>query len=344
MSVSFRNMSSTATDGAPPKPSPAVAEMTTQDKRAAMHAMIQAAVAKLPALPDTLEEFEIQVPAHDGWQSPTKIVRPRTHVDADRSLIVHFYGGGMIVGEPDQLLSVARTFAGTYGAVVALPSYRLVPDVRFPIQAKDAWEVLVWLSRNAEAELGAKLDNGFIVGGVSAGAALASVCGGLAMFPDAADAQEAPMLAKPLTGQFLSVPSVAMDETVPIEYKQFFTSRDENRHVDGFNTSALDDVFRSLGCDDYRSLWFSPFATLVQREPVNKIPTYLDCCGLDPLRDDAIVYEKVLKSRGVPTKLYLFSEDKHSSWTTLDAPTKARAPTIKEAQMEGMKWLLTRPL
>jgi acetyl esterase/lipase len=327
-------------------PTPAAAHnLTPQEKRATMHKMIQAGVARLPVLPDTLEEYVIHVPVQDGWQSRTKIVRAKGKTDlplpAKRPLIVHFYGGGMIVGEPEQLLSTAREFAVTYGAVVALPSYRLVPDVRWPVPYKDSWDVLVWLSQHAEAELGANLDTGFIVGGVSAGGAVAAVCGGLAMFPGSKEAHEAPRLAKPLTGQFLCVPCLAVDEIVPAEYRACFTSREENGDVAGLNAAALKLVFEGLQCTDYSSLWFSPITAIASQEPVNKIPVYLEHCALDPLRDDAIVYGKLLESRGVQTKMHLFPEDGHNSWTVIDSPTKARNPTIKEAQMAGMKWLLS---
>jgi acetyl esterase/lipase len=321
-------------------PATPIAELTPQDKRAVMRNMIQAGVAKLPPLSDALEEFDIQVPVRDGWQSRTKIVRPKTQIQARRPLIIHFFGGGMMVGEPEQLLSPARAFAETYGAVVALPSYRLTPDVRWPIPYKDGWDIVVWLSEHAEADLGANLDAGFIVGGVSAGGSIAAVCGGIAMFPDSQEAEEAPRLAKPITGQFLCVPCLAVDEIVPTQYKALFTSRADNQNVEGFNTAGLEQVFESLQCTEYRSLWFSPIGTISDREPPTKIPVYLEHCALDPLRDDVTVYGKLLESRDVKTKIRLFSEDGHGSWTVMDRPSKAKEPTMQEAQMEGMKWLL----
>ena len=318
------------------------AALTPEQKRALMRTMIDAAVARLPALPDTLEEYDIEIPVQDGWQSRTKIVRPKAALPGKRPLIVHFFGGGMIVGEPEQLLSPARAFAETYGAVVALPSYRLTPDVRWPVPYKDGWDVLVWLSKHAETELGVNLDAGFIVGGASAGASVATVCGGLAMFPNSQEAQEAPRLAKTITGQFLSATCVAFDdEIVPEEYKASFTSREENSNVNGFNAAGLKLVFDGLQCTNYRSLWFSPLNAIINQEPTSKIPAYLDHCGLDPMRDDATIYGKLLKSKGVQTKMNLFSEDIHSSWTIMDAPSKARNPTIQEAQMAGMEWLLS---
>lgn len=299
-------------------------------------------IAKLPPLHDTLEELQIHIPVQSGWQSRTKVVRPKLGRTARRPLIVHFFGGGMMVGEPEQLLSPAREFAEAYGAVVVLPSYRLVPDVRWPVPYQDGWDILVWLSKHAEAELGANLDAGFIVGGVSAGASVSAVCGGLAMFPKSKEAQAAPKLSKPLTGQFLCVPVLLVEEIVPEKYRAFFTSREENKNSEGLNAASLKEVMDGLQCTDYKSLWFSPAATLSNQEPVTKIPVYLEHCGLDPLRDDATIYSKLLESRGIPTRVTLLPEDVHNSWTVVDSsPKMSKNPTMEEAQMAGMKWLLS---
>lgn len=328
-----------STTGAEPVALPAAT--LAQQRRAGMLKITLDGVAKLPPLPDTLEELQIYIPVQDGWLSRTKVVRPKAGRVIRRPLIVHFFGGGMMVGDPEQLLSPAREFAEAYGAVVVLPSYRLVPDVTWPTPYKDGWDTLVWLSKHAEAELGADLDAGFIVGGVSAGAAVSAVCGGLAMFPESKEAQEAPKLSKPLTGQFLCVPMLVVEETIPEEYRASFTSREDNKNAEGLNAASLKQVMDGLQCTDYGSLWFSPAATISSQEPVIKIPTYLEHCGLDPLRDDATIYKKLLELRGIPTRVTLLPEDVHNSWTVVDSPKVSKNPTMKEAQMAGMKWLLS---
>lgn len=313
-------------------------EPTIYEKRVMMHNAIVASIEKLPPLPQDFEELDLQIPTRDGWLSRTRIVRPKDTTASRCPLIVHFFGGGMIVGEPEQLLSAARAFAQSFGAVVALPSYRLVPDVLWPVPEQDGWDVVAWLSEHAEAELGADLSAGFVVGGVSAGGSVAAVSCGLAMFEDAEEAR--PKLAKPITGQFLSAAGVAVDEIVPEEYKSLYTARDECRNMVGFNTAMMDGVYEGMQVTDYTSLWFSPLSTLAKQEPARKIPTYLEHCGLDPLRDDTTVYAKLLEAKGVPTKVRLFKEDTHSSWTVLPPGMKAKDPTVQEAQLEGMKWLL----
>lgn len=50
------------------------AALTPQEKRAIMQGMIQAAVAKLPPLPDILEEHnDLYIPVRDGWKSRTVV-------------------------------------------------------------------------------------------------------------------------------------------------------------------------------------------------------------------------------------------------------------------------------
>jgi acetyl esterase/lipase len=332
-------VSTTSTNDA--ESSAPTATPTPQERRAAMHGIIQASIARLPPLPETLEEFDIHIPLQDGWHSRTKIVRPKAYLLTKAPLIVHFFGGAMIVGEPEQLINAARAFAETYGAVVALPSYRLTPDVRWPVPYKDGWDALVWLSKHAEAELGANLDAGFIVGGVSAGAAVAAVCGGLAMFPNLKEAQEAPKLAKLPTGQLLCAPGLAVEEIVPAEYKASFTALEDNRNIEGFNTAGAERVWEGLQCTNYKSQWFSPLTAISSQEPVHKIPVYMEHCAFDPYRDDVTVYNKLLESKGVQTKVHLFPEDGHQGWNVVDLPSKANNPTMKEAQMAGMKWLLS---
>ncbi|QDS77405.1 hypothetical protein FKW77_006293 [Venturia effusa] len=317
--------------------------LTPEEMRAIMHSKTEAAIARLGPLADCLEEFDVFIPMHDTLQSRTKIVRSKSKSSSQRPLIVHFYGGGFLVGEPEQLLSAARAFAETFNAVVALPSYSLIPDVRWPVPYHESWFALVWLSKHAE-NLGANLEAGFIVGGVSAGASLAAVCGGLSMCPNTKEAKEVPELTKPLTGQFLCVPNLVMEENVPMEYKSLFTSRQDNAHSPvGLNAAALKQVYDGLQCTDYRSPWFSPITTIASDQRlVNKIPTYMEHCGLDPFRDDVTIYGKLLESRGVKTMIHLHPEAVHGSWTVVDPLHEAMGHVLQATQLAGMKWLLSQ--
>lgn len=63
------------------------------------------------------------------------IYRPRRMSDP-APLLVFFYGGGWDSGEKDLYRWVGRAFAAR-GFVVAIPDYRLVPHVRFPVFLED---------------------------------------------------------------------------------------------------------------------------------------------------------------------------------------------------------------
>jgi acetyl esterase/lipase len=67
--------------------------------------------------------------------------------------------------------------------------------------------------------------------------------------------------------------------------------------------------------------------------------TYFQICGMDPLRDEALIYEEILREEnGVKTLADLYPGLPHgfwSWWTEAEFTKKFRADCVK-----GMKWLL----
>jgi acetyl esterase/lipase len=92
------------------------------------------------------------------------VYRPKTWRAGHTKLpiIVFFYGGSWQEGEREGYGFAARGFADA-GFVVAVPDYRLVPEVRFPAFLEDAAAAVRWVRANAE-RLGGDADRIVLVG------------------------------------------------------------------------------------------------------------------------------------------------------------------------------------
>ena len=82
-------------------------------------------------------------------------------------IIVFFYGGSWTSGDKDGYAFVGRALAAR-GFVVAIPDYRLVPEVRFPGFLEDGAAAVRWVRANA-SRFGGDPDR-IVIAGHSAGA------------------------------------------------------------------------------------------------------------------------------------------------------------------------------
>ncbi|WYZ36932.1 hypothetical protein EsH8_II_000438 [Colletotrichum jinshuiense] len=288
--------------------------------------VIESLLAALPPLDPSLEEFRDVATLPDGYRIDLQIVRPRDVNDrqADRPLILLWPGGGFIVAGVEPTTRPAREFALEFGAVVVNATYRLAPENKFPISVRDGWETAVWLSKNA-SRFGADITKGFVVGGFSAGANIASVV-----------SQRSGVEGLGITGTLLGIPFLLVKEIVPEKYAAEWVSREENANwSQTFTTAIIEDVGKALEAD-IKSPWYSPFN---DPQAIPKSPkTYIQVGDRDPLRDDGLLYAKILQDNGVETRVDNYPDWGHQGWTifaTQDLPAELGPNTIK-----GMKWLL----
>lgn len=297
----------------------------------AMSMMTQMQLAQLgPPNPELLTEEYVEFPLRDGYQSKLKVMKPVKKPEGGSPLVVFAFGGGFIGGDCDQGTAVGRMLVKAFGAVVVNISYRLAPQNKFPCSHMDAWDSVKWIAENATGSLGANPSKGFIMSGVSAGGNIASAV--------VTNAISEP-LAHPFTGQWLGVPVLNDDERTPEKYKPYHLSLKHNADAPVLASKAVDAINKHIGVD-FTSPWRFP---ILSENPISKQPkAYIMADGMDPLRDDALIWDEILKDNGVATKTDFYPGCPHAHWgffAGIEVSNKAIVDLIV-----GIGWLLGEDL
>ncbi len=183
-----------------------------------------------------------------------------------------------------------------------------------------------WAAKNAKS-FGADPSLGFVIGGTSAGGNLTAVLAHLARDEG---------LSPPLTGQYLAIPAVLPDDVVPEKYKEFYLSYEQNKHAPVLPQAAID-MFMNGYKPDHHDPLFAVFNH--PKGHANLPPAYFQVNGLDPLRDDAIIYERVLREEyGIKTKLDMYPGLPHGFWGFF--PMLKSSDQFRVDMAEGVGWLL----
>ena len=84
------------------------------------------------------------------------------------------------------------------------------------------------------------------------------------------------------------------------------------------------------------------FSVLNDPKGHSKLPTaYFQICGMDSLRDEALIYERVLRQdEGIKTKLDMYPGLPHGFWGFF--PMLSTSNKFREDSVKGVSWLLGR--
>lgn len=288
----------------------------------------------IPDPPATPTDYPFDLPVRDGRTTRVRVHKPSSTPSSGSPLFILLHGGGFCLGDPSMVAADAKAIASTLGAVVVAPSYRLAPENPFPAAAHDVWDTLTWLAQPSNAStLGADLSAGFVIGGISAGANLAAVAA--QRYVTANKSADAPKL----TGVLLIIPYVLEPELVPADKKDLWFSREQNADALVINAKTMDWITKSYK-QDARSPDFSPFN--VEGAHAGMPPAYFQVAGQDPLRDDGLVYERVLRENGVRTRLDAYPGVPHGhkfTFPMLKSAVKSNVDFVK-----GAAWLAGKEL
>ncbi|KAB2573784.1 hypothetical protein DBV05_g7586 [Lasiodiplodia theobromae] len=282
-------------------------------------------------VPTTMEgvvKSQISIPVRDGSAIGAVVYQPAKLCSQGHGgpLIVAYHGGGWCMGAPASEEVNCVNAVQRFGAVCVSVDYRLAPEHPFPTPINDSWDALKWLAANA-SQLGADPSRGFIVHGESAGGNFAVILALLARDEN---------LSPPLTGISASIPAVLAKEAVPERFKAEYLSLDQNKDAPGLDATALEYLI-GIYNPERTSPLFSPFIWPTGHKGLP--PTVIYVCGMDPLRDEALLYERLIRTEyEVRTKLVIYPGLPHAFWSffpSLESSKKAVADVT-----EGFGWLL----
>jgi acetyl esterase/lipase len=274
------------------------------------------------------------------------IVCHQKDISAPSPVVILFHGGGHCIGFPEMEVPFARDVALRFNAVVICPAPRLAPEHEFPGPVDDAFAITKCVAQELQRHnpssgtflpKEASAQAGFIIGGTSSGANLATVVAHLARDSE---------LTPPLTGQYIPAGNFVNPFDVPEKYRPYYLSFEQNAKAPVIWKEFLQLARDALKADVNSPLW-APFDQHSPKDKHGEVieghvglpPAYFQVCGLDPLRDDGLLYEKVLREEcGIPTRLDLYPGLPHCWWDQY--PQVSTTKRRYEDALNGIAWLL----
>ncbi|MFF1924487.1 alpha/beta hydrolase [Streptomyces sp. NPDC058221] len=253
---------------------------------------------ELPPVPG-VEVEERWVPGAPG--SPEVRIRVYRPGGAAAALpaVIWIHGGGFVLGNVDSVHHSAAQAASFASAVVVAVAYRLAPEDPFPAGLDDCWAALEWTAGHAK-EIGADPAR-LAVAGASSGGCLAA---GLTLL---ARDRGGPALCF----QHLSTP-VLDDRLETGSMTAFLDTPIWNRRL------AQESWQLYLGAGTGAA---QAHAAPARTEDLGGLPpAYISTAGLDPLRDEGLLYGLRLSQAGVPVELHNFPGAYHAFGGSAGAP------------------------
>lgn len=252
----------------------------------------------------------------NGQDIALRIYTPATA--GPHSLVVHFHGGGFVIGGLDSHDSACRLLCNEAESVVVAVDYRLAPEAKYPAAVEDCYHAVRWAQQNAPS-FGADSNQLVVLGDSAGGNLAAAVC--LMARDRAAAGQEAPVIR-------FQVP------IYPVTNHNFNTKSYQDNAEGYFLTTEFMRWFweQYLESDQQGQ---EPYASPLQGELSNLPPALVITAEYDPLRDEGEAYAERLLAAGVRTELIRYAgqihgfvgmfesiDDGRRAWQTIAAKIK----------------------
>ncbi|KAF5973077.1 hypothetical protein FBULB1_8465 [Fusarium bulbicola] len=276
----------------PPVPELPIPEM----KRLANQEREAIARTSMIKLAPRLRTQNHDIPSRDGGIILARSYRPvKTPEQALLPLYIHFQGGGFMFGSLDAEDTICARIAVRSNVAVLNVDYRHTPEFAYPTQWNDAEDAFEWAHDNMDMMYWDP--ERVIIGGISAGAWIA------ASFTLQKHLNRATEKRPPIAGQVLMIPCLVHVDCYEPQLRKM-----KSESISSYKTNIAAPM---LTVEELR--WFTSLLK-IENPDVNDLkinpgnaspeqvrgmtPTVLGVVGLDPLRDEALLYGKMLAGAG----------------------------------------------
>ena len=272
--------------------------------------MVRRSAASSDGPPIPMAELvEFEMPGVDG-PLKARLYVPHNAPPPPRPMLVHYHGGGWMVGDLETHDSACRFLAAHSGVAILSTTYRLAPEHPFPAAVEDAQASFLWAHALAD-ELGADPAR-IAVGGDSAGGNLAAgVC--IAMRDAGGPHPAMQLLIYPATEAIDPRPSRAL-------------------FAEGFKLTQLDIEHCERAYLPDKALGYDQLASVLRAPDLSDLPpAYVATAGFDPLRDEGEEYAARMRAAGVQVALRRHPRLTHLFANLTGACRSARAAMLEAA-------------
>jgi acetyl esterase/lipase len=240
---------------------------------------------------------DLTICARDGCKLEARSYRPMSASPTEMlPLYMHFHGGGFLFGTLSSEDAICSQLAVNGHVVVININYRHTPEYTYPTAWNHAEDAFVWVCENVARPNGDP--DKIVIGGISAGAWLA------ASLTQAASRSELPVSPTlPICGQVLMIPALVYTKCYESQLCQIKDpsvssySQNENAPILNMRRKQLFNGLLQVENPDPTDKRLNP--GLLSSEDAKKLPaTTLGITGYDPLRDEGLLYGKLLAENG----------------------------------------------
>ena len=239
---------------------------------------------------------EHSIPARDGYSLEARSYRPSSLPHQTiLPVYIHFHGGGFLFGTLSSEDAICSRIASSAGVVVVNVNYRHTPEYTYPTAWNDAEDTLSWVYGHHDL-IGGNIAK-IVVGGVSAGGQLAAALTQTRHRSQQGSSNPA------IVGQVLMIPVLVHVDCHEHQLKMLkgenHSSYKQNENAPILPISRIRLFMDNLKVEhpDINDRKLNPgYATPLEVRGLP--PTTVCAAGFDPLRDEALLYGKLLAENG----------------------------------------------